>query len=258
MTGIVLSVAGLCKTFTRGSGLVAAADNVSFCVKSGETLALCGPSGSGKSTIARLVMRLLDPDSGRIVLGGQDLTALRGEALRRQRSRFQMVFQDSTAALNPRATVYDAVAAPLRIHNIGRRTDRACNVGKLLEQVGLSAVLSARAIHEISGGQRQRVAIARALASKPDLVVLDESLSAIDPSLRLDVLRLFLDLQQRRSIAFLFISHDVALVRAFAHKVAFIEHGKIVEQGRAVDVIDQPQSALARAMIAAVPRLKEL
>ena len=250
-----MEVDGLTKRFIRGGRAFAAVDDVSFHILPGETLALAGPSGSGKSTVARLVMRLLRPDNGRILFGGRDLLGLSGSELRNARARFQMVFQDSTAAFNPRSTVARALDDPLRIHGIADLADRPRLIAQLLEQVGLSPNLAPRAIHEVSGGQRQRVALARAIATKPSLIVLDEALSAVDSSIRGELLRLLLDLQAKRNIAYLFISHDLAMVRAIAHRVAIMDAGRIVETGPAANVIDAPQSTTAKTLAAAIPRL---
>jgi len=252
----LLAVEGLTRRFTRGGHTFSAVDDVSFQILPGETLALAGSSGSGKSTVARLVMRLLRPDAGRINFEGRDLFGLSASDLRAARARFQMVFQDSTAAFNPRATVARALDDPFRIHGLGGRADRPHMIAQLLEQVGLSPDLARRAIHEISGGQRQRVALARAMATNPSLIVLDEALSAVDSSLRIELLRLLLDLQARRNVAYLFISHDLALVRAIAHRVVILDAGRIVETGPATRVIDAPQSPTTRALVAAVPRLR--
>jgi peptide/nickel transport system ATP-binding protein len=256
VTQPLLEVAGLTKHFVRGVQNTVAVDNVSFQLMPGETLALAGPSGSGKSTVARLVMRLLRPDSGSILFDGRELVNLRSNDLRQARAAFQMVFQDSTAAFNPRSTVAHALDDPLRIHAIAPTTDRPRLIAQLLEQVGLSPHLAGRAIHEISGGQRQRVALARAMATNPSLIVLDEALSAVDSSVRGELLRLLLDLQSTRNVAFLFIAHDLALVRAIAHRVAIMDAGRIVETGPAIAVIDTPQSPTAKALVAAIPRLQ--
>jgi peptide/nickel transport system ATP-binding protein len=251
----LLDVDGLTRRFSRGGHTFAAVDDASFQIMPGETLALAGPSGSGKSTVARLVMRLLRPDGGRIEFEGRDLLALSERQLRAARGRFQMVFQDSTAAFNPRATVGRALDDPLRIHGIAGRAERPHLIARLLELVGLSPDLAKRAIHEISGGQRQRVALARAMATDPALIVLDEALSAVDSSIRGELLRLLIDLQTRRNVAYLFISHDLALVRAIAHRIAIMDAGRIVETGRAAAVIEAPQSPTAKALVAAVPSL---
>ncbi|TIX09780.1 MAG: ABC transporter ATP-binding protein, partial [Mesorhizobium sp.] len=203
----LLAVSGLTKRYRRGGGTVAAVDGVAFAIEPGETLALAGPSGSGKSTIARLVLRLTEPDAGTIQFEGADFRSLGGSALRARRARLQMVFQDPLAAFNPRATVARVLDDPLRIHGIASRTERPRRIAALLERVGLGADLAPRAIHEISGGQRQRVAIARAIATKPSLIVLDEAVSALDVSVRGRILDLLLDLQATERIAYLFISH---------------------------------------------------
>jgi len=251
----LLTISGLAKAFRRGGNIVPAVEGVGFEVMPGETLALAGPSGSGKSTIARLLLRLVEPDSGEIRFEGEDWLALRGAALRDRRAKMQMVFQDPNAAFNPRATVARVLDDPLRIHGIASRAERPRRIGSLLERVGLPAGLADRAIHEISGGQRQRVAIARAIATKPSLIVLDEAVSALDVSVRGQILELLLALQREERIAYLFISHDLGLVRAFAHRVVLLEAGRIAEQGEARTVIDAPKSAIGRALVAATPKL---
>jgi len=251
----LLAVSNLTKRYRRGGKAIAAVDDVSFMIDPGETLALAGPSGSGKSTIARLVLRLIEPDAGGIEFEGNDFLALGGAALRARRARLQMVFQDPLAAFNPRATVARVLDDPLRIHGIASRAERPRRIATLLERVGLAADLAPRAIHEISGGQRQRVAIARAIATKPSLIVLDEAVSALDVSVRGQILELLLDLQRQERIAYLFISHDLGVVRAVAHRVILLDDGRIAESGDARSVIDAPQSAIGKALVAAAPRL---
>jgi len=254
VSGPLLSVAGLSKRFDRAGGTVMAVDGVSFAMEPGETLALAGPSGSGKSTVARLVTRLVEPDAGAVSFEGQDWLALRGAALRARRARLQMVFQDPLAAFNPRATVARVLDDPLRIHGIVARSERPRRIAALLERVGLEASLAGRAIHEISGGQRQRVAIARAIATKPSLIVLDEAVSALDVSVRAKIVELLLDLQREEKIAYLFIGHDLGLMRVAAHRLIILDGGRIAEQGDALAVIDAPQSAIGKALVAAAPR----
>ncbi|PBC07944.1 ATP-binding cassette domain-containing protein [Mesorhizobium sp. WSM3859] len=251
----VLTVSSLAKRYRRGGKPFAAVDDVSFEINPAETLAVAGPSGSGKSTIAKLVLRLIEPDAGRIDFEGQDLLALSGATLRAKRAKVQMVFQDPLAAFNPRATVARVLDDPLRTHNIASRADRPRRIAALLERVGLDAGLAARAIHEISGGQRQRVAIARAIATRPSLIVLDEAVSALDVSVRGQILELLLDLQRQERIAYLFISHDLGVIRAVAHRVVILDAGRIAESGDARDVIAKPQSAIGKALVAATPRL---
>ncbi|UDL88243.1 ATP-binding cassette domain-containing protein [Mesorhizobium sp. PAMC28654] len=251
----LLAVSNLAKRYRRGGKTFAAVDDVTFAIEPGETLALAGPSGSGKSTIARLVLRLIEPDAGRIEFEGTDFLALTGAALRARRARLQMVFQDPLAAFNPRATVARVLDDPLRIHGIASRHERPLRIAALLERVGLSSALAGRAIHEISGGQRQRVAIARAIATNPSLIVLDEAVSALDVSVRGQILQLLLDLQREEGIAYLFISHDLGVIRAVSHRVVILDAGRIVESGDARTVIDAPQSSIGKALVAAAPRL---
>ena len=256
MTAPLLAASGLSKTFASGGRLVAALDDVSLSLAKGETLGIVGPSGSGKSTLARVLLRLTEPDAGSVAFAGEDLTTLRGEALRRVRRRIQMVFQDPIAAFNPRATVAGALGDPLRVHGIVPRRERAAAIAALLERVGLSEDLAGRPIHAISGGQRQRVAIARALATGPDMIVLDEAGSALDVTVRGQILDLLVSLQRERGISYLFVSHDLAVVRAVSHRIAIMDAGRIVEHGPAQQVVADPQSATGRALVAAVPRLR--
>lgn len=258
MSDPLLAVSGLTKRYRRGGQTITAVENIAFDIARGETLALAGPSGSGKSTIGRLVLRLIEPDAGHIAFEGEDFLALRGAALRARRARLQMVFQDPLAASNPRATVARVLEDPLRIHGIVARSERPRRIATLLERVGLPSNLGPRAIHEISGGQRQRVAIARAIATQPSLIVLDEAVSALDVSVRASILELLLDLQRENRIAYLFISHDLGVVRAFAHRVVILDDGRVMESGDARSVIDAPQSAVGKALVAAVPTLRPL
>lgn len=255
MSDILLSATGLRKTFRRGDGRFAVLDGIDFELVRGETLALVGPSGSGKSTLARVVMRLIDADSGTLTFAGQDMLALRGARLRALRRRIQMVFQDPLAAFNPRATVERVLDDPLRIHGVADRKARPRMIGGLLERVGLPDALRDRHIHGISGGQRQRVAIARAIATRPELIVLDEATSALDVSVRADIMALLLDLQRENDIGYLFISHDLALVRNAAHRVAIMDEGRIVETGTAAEIIGAPASNMGKALVAAAIKL---
>ncbi|MGO4706873.1 ATP-binding cassette domain-containing protein [Microvirga sp. 2MCAF38] len=255
MSAPLLDIRDLSKNFRRAGEPVPALIDVNLTLSSGETLALVGPSGSGKSTLARIVMRLMEPDRGAIHFGGEDILSLDGAKLRAARAKLQMVFQDPLAAFNPRATVSGVLDDPLRIHGIVPRVERPRAIAGLLDRVGLAPRIAERAIHDISGGQRQRVAIARALATKPSLIVLDEAVSALDVSVRAQILNLLMDLQQEERIAFLFISHDLGVVRAIAHRVAIMETGRIVETGLVRDVIANPISAIGSALVAAVPKL---
>jgi peptide/nickel transport system ATP-binding protein len=256
MSEPLLEVRDLRRRFSRNGKAVAALDGVSLSIARGETLALVGPSGSGKSTLGRAILRLIEPDQGSIFFEGVDFLALPGGTLRATRARLQMVFQDPQAAFNPRATVGRVIDDPLRIHGLGSRAKRPAMIASLLEHVGLPPDLLDRPIHEISGGQRQRVAIARAIATKPSLIVLDEAVSALDVSVRVEILDLLATLQRNENIAYLFISHDLGVVRAVAHRVAIMDAGKIVETGNARRVVADPQSPTGKALVAAVPRLR--
>lgn len=251
----LLEVEGLSKRYWRGGKDFAALDGVSFEIAPGETLALVGPSGSGKSTVARILLRLVEPDAGSIGFNGEQLLGLQGAALRATRTKLQMVFQDPLAAFNPRATVAGLIDDPLRIHGIVERAVRPRAIAALLERVGLATELAGRRVHEISGGQRQRVAIARALATWPALIVLDEAVSALDVLVRADILGLLAELQRDEGVAYLFISHDLGAVRAIAHRIAIMDGGRIVEQGDAATVIAAPASATGKALVAATPEL---
>jgi peptide/nickel transport system ATP-binding protein len=256
MSAPLLQLRGASKRFHRGARDVAAMVDVTLELARGETLAIVGPSGSGKSTLARIVTRLIEPDSGAIVFDGVDLLAARGEALRRLRPNFQMVFQDPLAAFNPRATVASVLDDPLRIHGLAGRAERPRAIAGLLERVGLDASLAERRIHEISGGQRQRVAIARAIATRPRLLVLDEAVSALDVTVRAGILALLAELRREEQLSYLFISHDLSVVASFADRIAIMDTGRIVETGPAAAVVAAPQSATGKALVAAMPRLK--
>ncbi|ATN36110.1 peptide ABC transporter ATP-binding protein [Rhizobium sp. ACO-34A] len=251
----LLTVDGLTKTYMSHGRQVKALDGVSFTLAEGQTLGLAGASGSGKSTLARVLLRLLTADAGQVHFSGEDWLALSGSRLRQRRRGMQMVFQDVLGAFNPRATVGSVLDDPLRIHDIVDRAERPREIAGLLDRVGLPVSYAGRSIRELSGGQRQRVAIARAIATRPSLIVLDEAVSALDASVRRRILELLVELQQERGIAYLFVSHDLAVLRAVSHRIAIMHEGRIVETGPADTVIGSPQSAAAKALIAAVPRL---
>lgn len=239
--------------FTRTVGERLAVDGVSFSLARGETLGLVGESGSGKSTTARLVLRLLEPTAGRIRFDGTDITGLHGAPLRQFRRRMQIVFQDPFASLNPRQTVGTIVAEPLLLHRPGSAADRRDRVAEILALVGLSKAQAARYPHEFSGGQRQRIGIARALAAEPDLIVCDEPVSALDVSIQAQVLNLLRDLQQRLGISYLFITHDLAVVRHVADRVAVMRQGRIVEIAETERLFNDPSDPYTRNLIAAMP-----
>ncbi|MEQ8857615.1 MAG: ATP-binding cassette domain-containing protein [Pseudomonadales bacterium] len=255
----LLEVRDLRVVFRIGGSLLArrrelvAVNGVSFDVHPGETLAVVGESGSGKSTLARAVMRLVEPASGTVRLDGQDLTAMRGEALRRMRPEFQMVFQDPYSSLDPSKLIRDTVGEPLRVHGRLRGVALDERVRVLLEQVGLDAHHMARYPYEFSGGQRQRIAIARAIALEPRLVVLDEAVSALDVSTQNQILNLLEALQRARKMAYLFISHDLGVVEHIADRVAVTYLGHIVESGPAPRIFSQPLHPYTKALLSAVP-----
>lgn len=244
--------------FGKGEPVVAL-DQVSLSVRKGGCFGLVGESGSGKTTLTRSILRLDVPTSGRILFEGQDLASLSPAALRHMRARIQIVFQDPYASLNPRMSVHDIVAEPLVIHrevmglDSRQRTDRAA---ELLALVGLGAQHLHRYPHEFSGGQRQRIGIARALATNPDLILLDEPTSALDVSVQAQVLNLLIDLQDRLGLTYLFISHDLGVIRYVCDEIALIWRGKIVEKGRTDNVFDHQASDYARMLIAAMPEVR--
>jgi peptide/nickel transport system ATP-binding protein len=241
-------------TSERGAGsVVHAVDGISFSLAAGESLGLVGESGCGKSTLARVVVRLLAPTSGRIRLGGVDITGQRGADLRATHARLRIVFQDPFASLNPRRRVGDAVAEPLRIHRRLRSGGGRDRVLELLDQVGLDATLADRWPHELSGGQRQRVAIARALALEPRVLVLDEPVSSLDASVRAQVLDLLDRLRSDLGLAYVFISHDLTVVRQVCDRIAVMYLGRFVETGAAEAVCDRPEHPYTRALLSAVP-----
>jgi peptide/nickel transport system ATP-binding protein/oligopeptide transport system ATP-binding protein len=237
----------------RTVGAVRAVDGVSLTIGAGETLALVGESGCGKSTLARCVLRLVEPSSGSVRLDGDDLLACNRRALRRLRRSMQIIFQDPYGSLDPRMTVTQLIGEPLQVHGIGDPRARAARVRELLTMVGLAPEHAGRHPHAFSGGQRQRIAIARALATEPRLLVLDEPVSALDSSSRGQILALLAELQQQLGVSYLFIAHDLSLVRAVAHRVAVMYRGKIVEIGLAQRLFDAPAHPYTQALLSAVP-----
>ena len=237
----------------RTTGAVRAVDRVSLSVQPGTTLGLVGETGSGKSTLARLILRLIDPTSGTIVVDGKDITSMRGPALRRHRDTMQLVFQDPYSSLDPRQSIADVVGEPLAIHTSMSRAEREQRVVALLAEVGLGSHVLQRQPHEFSGGQRQRIAIARALALQPQLLVCDEPVSALDVSTQSQVINLFTELQQRLGVAYLFIAHDLSVVRHISNRIAVMYLGQIVEEGSADEVYERPTHPYTAALLSSIP-----
>ncbi|MFC5842979.1 ABC transporter ATP-binding protein [Aminobacter ciceronei] len=256
----LLEVKGLTKRFDMRSGILSpvkgrvhAVENVSFNVNVGETLALVGESGCGKSTTGRAVLRLSDPDSGTLALNGVDLMKLNKAELRNARRQMQMIFQDPFASLNPRLSIGAAVAEPLLANKLATRSQAREKVADLLRQVGLQPEMAERFPHEFSGGQRQRICIARALSLEPGLIVADEAVSALDVSVKAQVVNLMLDLQARMGLGYLFISHDMGVVERVSHRVAVMYLGEIVEIGSREAIFQNPQHPYTKRLLAAVP-----
>ena len=237
----------------RSAPPVRAVDGVSFTLGRGETLGLVGESGCGKTTVGRTIIRLQEPTSGQALLDGVDIFTLGPDALRAFRRRVQMIFQDPYGSLNPRMTVGDAIAEGMDIHRIGTKPQRRGRVATLLEEVGLDAGYASRYPHEFSGGQRQRIGIARALAVEPELIICDEPVSSLDVSVQAQVLNLLSDLQRARGLSYLFIAHDLAVVRQVADRIAVMYLGRIVETGAADRVLSAPRHPYTVALRSAVP-----
>ncbi len=227
--------------------------DVSFHVDRGETLGIVGETGAGKSTVGRMVLRLVEADSGHVSFDGTDLSTLSPASLRRMRQRMTMIFQDPFNSLDPRMTLRAAVREPLTLHTSLGGAEKEARVRELLERVGMRQDHLDRYPREFSGGQLQRIAIARALAADPDFIVCDEPVAALDLSIQAQVLNLLLDLQQERGLSYLFISHDLSLVRFLAHRVAVMSQGVIVEQGTPEEVFTDPKHPYTRALVSAIP-----
>jgi oligopeptide transport system ATP-binding protein len=259
--GALLQVGDLRKEFPVRSGFliervshtVNAVDGVSFDIEEGKTLGLVGESGSGKSTTGYCILQLLKPTAGSVRFQGQELTSLGREGMRRMRREMQIVFQDPYSSLDPRMTVGDIVSEPLEVHSVGSRRNRRARVRELLDVVGFNPDYENRYPHEFSGGQRQRVGVARALALNPSLIVCDEPVSALDVSIQAQILNLLKDLQRDFGLTYLFISHDLAVVRSMSDHIAVMKDGKIVETGSADEVYETPKHEYTRALLTAVP-----
>jgi oligopeptide transport system ATP-binding protein len=257
----LLEVKNLVKRFPIRSGLliertvgeIAAVNEISFEVAAGETLGLVGESGSGKSTTGYCILQLTKPTSGSVKFEGTELTDLGREEMRKMRRELQIVFQDPYSSLDPRMTVGDIVGEPLIVHGIGTRKDRGIRIRELLDVVGFNPSFTNRYPHEFSGGQRQRIGIARALALSPKLIVCDEPVSALDVSIQAQILNLLKDLQRDFGLTYLFIAHDLAVVRAMSDRIAVMNKGQLVEVGPAEQVYKNPQHDYTKALLSAVP-----
>lgn len=260
MTDILLQVENLKKYFPIRAGVfqkqvgeVKAVDGLSFFVKKGETLGIVGESGCGKSTTGRLIMRLIEPSDGKIIFDNQDITKLSMNEMRKLRRELQMVFQDPYASLNPRQTVEEILEEPLIVHKIGEAHERKKMVQEMLQVVGLSSYHAKRYPHQFSGGQRQRIGIARALMTRPKLIIADEPVSALDVSIQSQVLNLLEDLQKEFNLTYIFIAHDLGVVRHISDRVAVMYLGRMVELTCSENLYSKPLHPYTKALLAAVP-----
>jgi oligopeptide transport system ATP-binding protein len=263
MSADILVANNLVKTYTQRSGkfgfgttLVKALDDVSISLRSSSTLAVVGESGSGKSTLARCLLQLQPLDSGEVLFAGQDLAKMRGTELRSVRKDLQMVFQDPFASLNPRMHVGEIVGEGLLIHDLGSRAEQQKQVIAMMQRVGLTEADMQKYPHEFSGGQRQRIGIARALVLRPKVVVCDEPVSALDVSIQAQILLLLKDLQQEMALSYIFISHDLRVVRHIANDIVVMYAGKVVERGAVLDIYARPQHEYTRNLLTAIPGKK--
>jgi oligopeptide transport system ATP-binding protein len=237
----------------RQVGTIKAVDGIDFYIRRGETLGLVGESGCGKSTTGRAILQLYRPTAGHVYFEGQDLTQMKGEQLRQQRRKMQMIFQDPYASLNPRMTVGNIIGEPLEVHNIARGKEKRDRVMELLQVVGLNPYFINRYPHEFSGGQRQRIGIARALAVNPDFIVCDEPISALDVSIQAQIINLLEELQEKFGLTYLFIAHDLSVVRHISNRVAVMYLGKIVEMTDRDTLYENPLHPYTQALLSAVP-----
>ena len=252
----LLDVQGLHTQYATSTGPLHAVRDVSFSIYPGQTLGLVGESGCGKSTLSKTLLRLVDASAGKVLLDGTDLVRMQGRALQPWRRKIQMVFQDPFGSLNPRRTVREILDSVLKVHGFASAHDRQTRIATILDRVGLVAVSAQRYPHEFSGGQRQRIGIARALVVEPELVVLDEPVSALDVSVQAQILNLLLELKQELQLSYLFISHDLSVVRFIADRVMVMHRGQIVESGTHESIWSAPQHPYTRSLIDAVPRAR--
>lgn len=242
--------------FTRKIGEVRAVDDVSFSVSPGESLGIVGESGSGKSTLGRLILRLLFPTDGEIRFEGRDIFSLRGSDVMKFRRMIQIIFQDPYASLNPRMTIGQIISEPIQLHHVLPRSEIGARVGELLNDVGLAPGYANRYPHELSGGQRQRIGVARALALRPKVIVADEPVSALDVSIQAQILNLLQDLQLKYNLTYLFISHDLSVVRHITNRVVVMHLGKIVERAETERIFQNPNHPYTKELLSAVPAVR--
>ena len=241
--------------FKKRTGTVKAVDGITLDIERGEVLGLVGESGSGKSTLARTIMQLVPTTAGTVILEGRNLTAASAAEIKTARRDLQMVFQDPFASLNPRMTVFAALAEPLIVHGVVPAAKVPARVAELMEQVGLAPRFMQKYPHEFSGGQRQRIAIARALALEPKVIIADEPVSALDVSIQAQILNLLAGLVRQMNLTMIFIAHDLSVVKHISDRIAVMYQGKIVELGPALDIMERPQHPYTRALISAIPRI---
>lgn len=254
MTENLVEIKGLKKYFQTRRGLLHAVDDIDFFIKKGETLGLVGESGCGKSTTGRLLLRLIEPTEGVVMFDGQDITKLKPKELREFRKRMQIVFQDPYASLDSRFNIYESIEEPLRIHHIYKdKKEMEAKVFELMETVGLAPRIISSYPHELDGGRRQRVGIARALSLNPELIVLDEPVSALDVSIQAQILNLLQTLQRERQLTYLFISHNLSVVKHISNRVAVMYLGKIVELAQTDELFNNPLHPYTKALLSAVP-----
>ena len=243
-----------CRIFSKEIAAVKAVQNISFTLKKGETLGLVGESGCGKSTLGRCLIKLIEPSSGKIIFNNQDITDFQGEELKALRRKMQIIFQDPYSSLNPRITIGEALMEPMQVHNIlSNNNQRKEKVYELLNKVGLTEKQFSRYPHEFSGGQRQRVCIARALALNPKFIICDESVSALDVSVQAQVLNLLIQLREEFKFTYIFISHDLSVVKYMCDNIIVMQKGKIVEMAEADELYLNPQSDYTKKLIEAIP-----
>jgi oligopeptide/dipeptide ABC transporter ATP-binding protein len=253
----ILKIENLRKEFTNKvtKKPIVAVDNISLSLERGKTLGIVGESGSGKSTLGRIMLRLVEPTSGKIVFNGADITDQKPTELRKLRSRMQMIFQDPMASLDPRMSVRELIQEPLDIHNIGSKAERSKAVEDIAEKVGIAKSALEKFPHEFSGGQRQRISIARAVINKPDLIIADEPVSALDVSIQAQILNLLKELRRELNLSFIFISHDLSVVNYFCDEVAVMYLGNIVEFAPTAELFANPKHPYTQALISAIPEI---